>query len=288
MIEHVSDELLSAQFDGVLEGPEAARVAGHLGSCDVCSARLEMLSATARVVAALPDEALPAALDLGFLEAAPPVPDPLVLPTGRRWRPPAWAAPVLAAAAVLVVAATLGPSLLRGGNQSSGTTATSLSGPAGGLVVRNETGTSAGLAAGAASAPQAANGADTNARAATGAPAASQSFPEQGGATVTVSAGDPSPTAGRPVTLVLTLRCGATPLQVDADVLWVRHGSAAQQLAAGGSASLTPGQVATSTVTWTAGTVSSGQAAAGDYVIEGDIDLASGQVLKVSLTLHVR
>jgi len=117
VIEHLFDEVLSAHVDGALDQAELAAVEAHLTSCADCSRRLQLLRATSRAVAGLPDEE-PGPLDFSFLPANPT--SVVSLPAPRGWRPPSWAVPVLAAAAVLVVAGGVGTLMLRQPTATSG------------------------------------------------------------------------------------------------------------------------------------------------------------------------
>jgi hypothetical protein len=293
---HPDDEVLSAQLDGALGEAEAAGLKRHLATCHACGHRLELLAATARAIAELPAEPLPRPLDLGFLSPAAAV-DPLVLPGRARWRPPPWAAPVLAAAAVLVAAVSFGPGLLPHGGGASTATA----GQSGGLRqnFNADSGASPGAGPGGAGAVAApALGAPAPGGNTTGGSAAvpgaatteavsGQAFPGSGNAVVKIDAGQATVRAGQAESLTLLIAAGSSRLDVQRSTIIVRRNGASQQVAGAGTDTVPPGAQRSISGTWIAGTLGAAPATPGDYLVEGDVMLTDGRDLAVSLTVHV-
>ena len=288
MIEHLSDELLSARLDGALDAGEAARVAEHLSGCADCARRVDLLGATARAVSGLPDEPLPAALDLSFLAPATAT-DPLVLPANRRWRPPAWAAPVLAAAALLLVAVSVAPGLLaRRVPATDSSTASGAQFNQGSDRSGVVPATPGALAPGAL-APGAAQNADGSLShdSIVQGPHATRGFPGSGGVVLDLSGSQQTTHAGQPVGLSLTVRAGSTTVQVQRTSITVHRGTATEQVASGGGQTIAPGQSSSLSGTWDAGKLGSAPEAPGDYPVDGDVVLADGTTLEVSFTIQV-
>ena len=284
MIDHLSDEVLSAQLDGALDADEAARVTAHLAGCADCAHRLELLGATARAVSGLPDEPLPAALDLAFLAAPAATTDPLVLPVARRWRPPVWAAPVLAAAAVLLVAVSVAPGLLA--HRGAATTASS---GAGSLGLNQDR--SAAQATPVAPVPGGAAPEGSQFQnpqfATTAGPHTARTFPQSGGVEVELAASQQATRAGQPVSLILTVRASSSSVQVQRTSVTMSRGTAAEQVLAGGSSTISPGRSSALSGTWDAGKIGTGPETPGDYLVSGSVVLADGSSLNVSLNLQV-
>lgn len=288
MIVHLSDEVLSAHLDGALDGAGQRQVADHLRNCVACTHRLELLAATARAISELPDEQPPAPLDLSFL---PPrvATGPRVLPVPARWRPPAWAAPVLAAAAILLVAVTLGPGLLRGGPPTA--TSSQAGSSSDGNALAPRAGSPSGLPGGLPDLGPTAGGAVPKSGslpfATTSGAGAAQSFPQSGGASVALSAGQKSPRAGQPLTLNLVVHAGSTPLQPQRSFISVSRDSASQEVTAAGGETILPGQASSLSGTWDAGKLGSAPEATGDYQVDGHVVLSDGSDLHVGFTIHV-
>jgi hypothetical protein len=274
---HVSDELLSAELDGALSTEEATALSEHIGSCAACRQRQAMMHATARAVAGLPAVAAPPSLDLSFLPHAPSA--PIVL-APRRWRPPTWAAPVLAAAALLLVAVTFGPTWLRagGGATTAGTTAAR---PTGGANAQDRNGAApASPEFGTAEAPAARLPGNLAAT-----PGASHTFPDANGLTLSVGPAPSGTRSGQAVALAVQARAGQAVHLTELN-LQVRHGSTTSVIARSTAAGLSSGEQADLSATWKAGQVGS-STAPGDYQLEGHAVLADGRDLFVSLTITV-
>lgn len=277
---HLSDELLSAEVDGALAPEEAAGVATHVEECAACRHRREMMRATASAVAALPLEEAPRGLDLSFLPRGVEALSPVVL-APRRWRPPMWVAPVLAAAAVLLVAVTVTPSLLRGRGGAS-TAASGLSQPTAGAVAQDQSqfgrsplGPTPGSPGAAFAAPQAG----------AGLPGASQTYADAGGLVLELRPSVRTASAGQPVTLTVEARAGqAVPLRSLS--LQVGPGPGLGAIASSSAAGLAAGRLASLSATWTAGQLGVATRP-GDYVVEGHAVLADGRTFSVSVTVHV-
>ena len=62
-------ELLTEYVEGALPADRRARVEAHLSGCAGCTAFLEQLRTTVRLVGHLADEALPRALEADLLDA---------------------------------------------------------------------------------------------------------------------------------------------------------------------------------------------------------------------------
>jgi hypothetical protein len=277
---HLSDELLSAEVDGALSPEEAAGVVAHVEECAACRQRREMMRATIGAVATLPLEESPGGLDLSFLPRRVEALRPVGL-APRRWRPPMWVAPVLAAAAVLLVAVTVTPSLLRGRGGAS--TATSgLSQPAGGGVAQDQSqfgrsplGPTTGSPGVAVAAPQAG----------AGLLGASHTYADAGGLVLELRPSVSTASAGQPVTLTVQVRAGQ-PAQLRGLSLQVRQGTGVSSIAASSAPGLALGQQASLSVTWTAGQLG-GATRPGDYVLEGQAVLADGRTFNVSVAIRV-
>ena len=296
MSEHVRDELLSAHLDGALVGSEVASVDGHLHSCADCRRRLERLRATSRAVAALPGEP-PGALDLSFL---PPAPSTVVaLPTRSAWRAPNWAIPVLAAAAVVVIAAGVGTLALRHpGGDSGAATALSTQDRANRPVVPPGSGSVADGGAGAAaqgaapvtrsSSADAPSFTSNQFVAGTGGPATnSRSFPANGSASVTLSASPGSAPRGRGIQVSMSVRAGSEAIAVTGLQVTVRRATASTVVLGTGAQTVPAGHVSSLYGTWVAGQLGGDNPAAGDYRLEAHVLLADGTDLSVDLTVRV-
>lgn len=285
MIVHLSDEVLSAHLDAALDGAGQRQVVDHLQTCLACSHRLELMTATAGMISGLPDEQPPAPLDLTFLPL-PVATGPRLLPMPARWRPPAWAAPVLTAAAILLVAVTLGPGLLRGaprtatssqaGSSSDRNGLAPLAGSPSGSLPDGGT-TAGGVAPNAGSLPFVTT---SGARAA-------QSFSQSGGATVTLSAGQMNPRAGQALSLDLVVQAGSTTLQQRRSFISVSRNSASQEVAAADGETIPFGQASSLSGSWDAGKLGSAAEATGDYQVDGHVVLSDGSDLHVGFTIHV-
>ncbi|HEV1998001.1 MAG TPA: zf-HC2 domain-containing protein [Candidatus Dormibacteraeota bacterium] len=290
MIQHVSDEVLSAHLDGALDRHDDRQVLDHLATCQECAHRLDLLGATARAVSGLPDEPLPAPLDLAFLKPQTAT-DPVLIPMPRRWRPPAWAAPVLAAAAILVVAVTLGPGLLPHGGastvSSSAGESTSKYRADQGLAVVPSAPTGSvpgGTAAPVDGAVPAVNGQFAT----TDGPRATRSFPQSGGVVVELGGSQQALRTGQATGLSLAVHAGATDLQVQRSYITVGRANASQQVTAGSGEVIPAKQARSLAGTWVAGKIGSAPEAAGEYQVEGHVLLADGTDLRVSFILSVR
>lgn len=304
---HPTDEQLSAHIDGVLAAAEAAQVEAHVADCEDCAARIDLLRATSRAVAGLPDEDLPRPLDLGFLREPAQAPT-VMMPGPRRGRPPAWVMAGLAAAAVLMVAVVTVPRLTSGTNSTTGISA-GLGGN--GLGPRGD------LSGGAAATPLPGSpwsGEQLTTKSAQGqgsaaqAPAVSGAGPAEGGGTNTLvfpGAGNIKvrvTTASRSVRSGSSLRVGLDAFDPDSDqpldplglVLVVRRGDGgdAEQVLGhlpGGSSGVSsvPAQQSRGlTADWTAGEIQ-GQVQTGGYVLFGRVYLSGGRVLEVPLSIVV-
>lgn len=268
---HLSDELLSAELDGALSSEEAATVSEHIGSCAACRLRQDMMRATAQAVAGLPVVAAPPPLDLSFLPNAHSAPIVLV---PRRWRPPTWAGPVLAAAALLLVAVTFAPTWLRAGGGAP-TAATTAARPTGGANAQDRN----------VAIPASPQSGTADAPAAGPVPGASHTFPEANGLTLSLGPAPSGTRAGQAVVLTVQARAGQ-PLRLTELNLQVRHGSTASVIAKSTATGLSSGEQADLSATWKAGQMGS-STAPGDYQLEGHAVLADGRDLFVSVTINV-
>lgn len=285
MSHHLSDDVLSAHLDSALADPEDQQAVQHLGSCAECAHRLRLLGATAKAIAGLPGEALPSPLDLAFLRPHAAT-DPLVIPPDRRWRPPAWAAPVLAAAAILVVAGTVGPGLLPHGGASTATS--SAANPTSRYSAERGLAVSPNVAAGGAAAPADGLAPGVNGQfATTQGPHVTRSFPQAGGAVMELAGSQPVLRAGQATGLSLTVYAGATDLQVQRSYITVGRESGSQQVAAGSSEVIPLGHSRSLSGTWVAGKIGSTPEAPGEYQVEGHVILADGSDLRLSFTVSV-
>ena len=300
---HLSDELLSAHLDGALDDVELTAVEAHLHDCGECRRRLDLLRATSRAVAGLPDEE-PGPLDLSFLAPAPS--NVVNLPSSSRWRPPNWAAPMLAAAAVLVVAVGAGSLALRHPTGSSGsstalgqpqTTSKQADSATHGSLAQGGGGSSFGAGAPAADgvggAPAGTAGGTTAnqqpARSALTGPTfgSSETFAANGGATLTVSATASSVHRGQEVQVSMALRAGSTTIDASALQVVVRRSNSSAVLLGSGATSVPPGHSASIYGTWVAGQLGGNAPVAGDYSLEAHVLLADGTDLTVNMTIHV-
>jgi anti-sigma factor RsiW len=279
---HITDELLSADVDGALSPEEAAGMAAHVQECAACRQRREMMRATAGAVAALPAGEAPAGLDLSFLPRQAATSRPVVL-APRSWRPPAWVAPMLAAAAVLLVAVTFGPSLLRGGGGAS-TGASTASRPAAGQVVPDQSQFNGPSKSVPPPAPSP-GGAAPALQSAAGLPGASHTYADAGGLVLELRRSVTTASAGQPVTMTVQARAGQ-PVQLRGLSLQVRQGTGLSTIATSSAPGLASGQQASLSATWTAGQVG-GATRPGDYVLEGQAILADGRTFSVSVTIRV-
>jgi hypothetical protein len=278
MTAHLSDELLSSHLDQALSPPEREEVNSHLESCPECSGRLRLMRATALAIAELPEEAPPRPLELSFL--VPAADRPLDLDAARRrWRPPAWVAPVLAAAAVLLLAVSVAPGLL--GRSGGGGAATTASAPERGAPV---TGDNSHLNSGAAP-PAGAAPAQGVAPPAADSSRKYFSAPSAGGLQLAVSASPPATAAGQPVDITLEARAGQA-VTISRMTIVVRRAGSATTLATSSGRRLQRGERAELKISWPAGEVS-GTRAPGDYVVEGHAVLSDGQDLVVSAPVRV-
>jgi anti-sigma factor RsiW len=276
---HLSDELLSARLDGALDASEAAEMQAHLAECETCRHRMELMQATKQAVAALPDEATPAALDLSFLDRR--TGDARILrPSPARWRPPVWAVPATAAAAVLLVAVSFGPSLLAG-HGGAGTSAGLGASQAG-----NNADQAPQFATRSAASPVpggAGGGAALNTQAG---PAGSgtRSLNDSQGLTLTLTPASTTARTGQPLRLALEVRASRA-VSLGSVSIQVRGGGGSAILASTSSENLGAGQNTTLSVNWSAGQVS-GPAQPGDYQVEGHVILADGRDEFVAVTVH--
>jgi len=288
VIVHLSDEVLSAHLDGALDGAGQRQVVDHLQACLACSHRLELLTATARMISGLPDEQPPAPLDLTFLPL-PVATGPRLLPMPARWRPPAWAAPVLTAAAILLVAVTLGPGLLRGAPRTATSSQAGSSSDRNGLAPL--AGSPSGLPGSLPDDGTTAGGAVPNAGSlpfvTTSGGRAAQSFSQAGGATVTLRSSQTNPRAGQALSLDLVVQAGSTTLQQRRSFISVSRKSASQQVAAAGGETIPSGQASSLSGSWDAGKLGSAAEATGDYQVDGHLVLSDGSDLHVGFTIHV-
>ena len=284
MTDHLSDDVLSAHLDSALAESDDQQAVQHLATCAACAHRLQLLGATARAIAGLPGEALPSPLDLAFLRPRAAT-DPLVIPAAR-WRPPAWAAPVLAATAILVVAVSVGPGLLPHGGAS--TASSSAANPT--SKYRGEQGlaVSPNAAAGGAEAPADGGAPGVNGQfATTEGPHVARSFPQSGGAVIELAGSQRVLRAGQATGLSLTVHAGATDLQVQRSYIVVGRESGSQQVAAGSSEVIPLRQSRSLSGTWVAGKIGSTPEAPGEYQVEGHVILADGSDLRLSFTVSV-
>lgn len=277
---HLSDEQLSAEVDGALLADEAAEAAAHVRECAACRHRRELMRATAGAVATLPLEEAPGGLDLSFLPRRAEALSPVVL-SPRRWRPPMWVAPVLAAAAVLLVAVTVAPSLLRGRGGAS-TASSGPSQPAGGALAQDQSqfGHSP-----LGSTPASPGAAFAGPQAGAGLPGASHTYADAGGLVLELRPSVSTASAGQPVTLTVQARAGQ-PVALRALSLQAGQGTGLSAIASSSAPGLASGQRASLSATWTAGQVG-GATQPGDYVLEGQAVLADGRTFSVSVVVHV-
>ena len=289
MIDHVSDEALSAHLDVALDGAGQREVAHHLRTCVVCAHRMELLAATARAVSGLPGEQPPAPLDLSFL--SPPVTaDRLGIPKPARWRPPAWVAPILAAAAIVLVAVTVGPGLLpRGGNSTATSSQAGISNDRNALAPApgSPSAPAGSLPSGGLSADGAVPQAGSAPFATTPGTRATRAFAQSGGAVVELSASQPSPHPGQLLTINLRVQAGSTTLRTQRSSISLNRDSASQQVTAAGGETISPGNAASLSGIWDAGKLGSAPEATGDYQVVGQVILSDGSDLTVGFTIRV-
>ena len=131
------DALAELEQDAVSD-PQARVMRAHVAGCDTCTERLARIRSTRAVLAALPPEAMPAAvvarLDAALATAAEQPAAPTVVPLGGRrrwWRSPAVAGGAAAAAVALLVAGIIFGRVQSGDHaNSSGSTASTSAGAA--------------------------------------------------------------------------------------------------------------------------------------------------------------
>lgn len=290
MSQHLADELLSARLDGALEPAELEAFTAHLSGCADCGRRLELMRATTRAVADLPGEE-PGVLDLSFLPAAPVAPANLVTVPASRWRPPPWAAPLLAAAAVLVVALGVGTvALRRPAATSAGSTALQQQGRLidgsaiptdGSSAASGAFGANPGAGGQAPAVPGTADQAAPN-RSLTTLPGTTSShdFPAAGGARVSLSASPARVTRGQGIQVSMSLSAGSSAVEASGLQVVARRGSEAVVVLGSGAQSVPVGRTTTLYGSWVAGQP-------GDYRLEARVRLTDGSDLTVSLTVNV-
>ncbi|MFN2464712.1 MAG: anti-sigma factor [Candidatus Dormibacteria bacterium] len=283
---HATDEVLSASVDGALEPAEADQLDRHLGECEVCRRRRDLLRATSQAVAALSDDPNPPALDLSFLEDAPVAPKVITVPTAR-WRPPAWMVPAAVAAALLIAAVGLGPSLLSNGGRSASTAAGSLGSAGLGPNAADRAPTVPGSTAPeATTARGAAAGAPANNGSLSGfAGSAPGSVTDASGLTLTLMPATTSTRTGQPTGLTLEARAGQAVALRRLSIL-VRGNGGSQIIAGESAVALAAGQSTVLSATWAAGQTS-GPPRGGDYLLEGRATLADGRDVVVTVTVRV-
>jgi hypothetical protein len=284
---HLTDDVLSASLDGDLAADESAAVKAHVAGCAGCRQRLDLMRATAHAIAGLPDEPGPVALDFSFLDGTP-AERRILRPAPARWRPPVWAVPAVAAAALLVVAVSYGPALLRQHPSTASSTSAGLAGP----NAPNAAGRGGTLFDSPADSTTSAGGAQPapgtlTAPMAQAAPSGSVSraFSEAGGLTLTLSPAPGRVAAGQPLKVTLEGRAGqaVTLKSLGIDVFGP---GGATTIGQGSAVSLAAGQRAGLLVNWSAGQVT-GAAAPGDYQLTGRATLANGKELTVTMSIHV-
>ncbi|HEV3230905.1 MAG TPA: zf-HC2 domain-containing protein [Candidatus Dormibacteraeota bacterium] len=313
-VRHLDDETLSAHLDGALAAAAGAAVEAHLAECAGCGRRLAMLTATVRAVAGLPELAPPRRLDLSFL-AASAAEEPRAGGAASRAdnvvplrRLPAWAVPLTAAAAALLIGLPLLGGVPRGGGAPSTAGAPALRHIAGtpglslfynGLTTAQAAPLNAGsgLAQGTGSGGPAADGiaaSPTAGPAALGAPAPSttQGLPTEAGAPRAYDAASASRTFAADG-LTLSMSVDPASAGVGAEVKVSGSVSASRKVpvralslfavsadgqrtllgqAALPQGSLDAGEGATFDVRWLAGSTAEGNGA-GSYTLEFDVDL---------------
>ena len=285
---HIDDDTLSAHLDAALDDAEARAVTTHLGGCADCGRRFDMLRATSYAVATLPASSLPRPLDFGFLAEAPAESERGRVVSIFRGRPPAWVAPVLAAAAVVVIAVGIvGPRLagpaasstaLRAGLGGSAPTATSSGQP---FDAREKTQDS-----GVPQVPGTLNGAAGPAAApADLGQSSAHTFPDAAG--LTVSIGTDQASVSRNGNLTVSMQTGGasadSSLGGPAEELILRGPGGDLQLASGFSDGYTlrAGQ----SIRLSAQTHA--PATPGDYVLVARVRLTDGRILEASIALRV-
>jgi anti-sigma factor RsiW len=289
---HLTDDVLSASLDGDLAAAEEAAVTAHVAGCAGCRQRLDLLRATAHAVAGLPDEPGPVSLDFSFL-AARPAAGRILTPAPGRWRPPVWAVPAVAAAAVLVVAVSYGPSLLGQHPSTASSTSAGLAGQGapsaadrdGPLFDRPAAGAAGSTTSGQGAANFAAGPSAPKAETAPLAGSASRAFSQAGGLTLTLAPAPGRATAGQPINLTLEGRAGQA-VALRGFSIDVQGPGGAATIGQTSAVSLAAGQRAGLMMTWSAGQVT-GAAAPGDYQLTGHATLTNGTDLSVTLTIHV-
>ncbi|GAC1327717.1 MAG: hypothetical protein NVSMB17_02150 [Candidatus Dormibacteria bacterium] len=287
MSPHLSDELLSAHHDGALDAAEVGSVASHLAGCSDCGRRLALLQATSRAVAGLPGE-VPGPIDFSFL--ATPRDHVVSLPARTRWQSPRWVAPLLAAAAVLLVAGGVGSLALRPPGSTSGAS-TALGRPqlADGGAVPGGGGATGGP--GSVPAPGSVTGrADSgpglllpqDSRAALPGASSSRTFAAAGGATLSVNASPAAAQRGQATQYGMALRAGSSAVEVRELRVTLRRGRDTVGVLGAGPQTVPVGNAATLFGTWDAGQ----GAVPGDYLVEARAVLADGSELLVEVTIR--
>jgi anti-sigma factor RsiW len=299
--DHLNDGQFSAYIDQALSDNDAAAVAAHLDGCAECGGRLQLLRATTKAVASLPEQELPRPLDFGFLlEGFDGRPGAAGAPSrGSRGfvarvihgRPPSWLPTMVAAAAVLALVVTWVPRLVPSGGQSHTATGLGHATRAGGGALFSQTTPQfqpgAGVPANPAPGAQAAvpSSALSSAHG-----AAQKTVVGPDGSTISLLANPPSASTGQPVQLLLRVVGGPRGTDLASPGMEIFAGQGQSQMRLGGSEgtsrTLKSGEELDLTIEWSAGAVT-GPPAPGTYSLIGRVFLKNANVVEVALTFTV-